>query len=37
MAHVLQAGIAQLSLGMAHGTMHIHLTRLAGVRGWVKN
>ncbi len=37
MARVLQVGIVQSSLGMALGTTHIHLTHLAGVRGWAEN
>jgi len=33
----LQVGTTQSSLGMVPKTMHIHPTRLAGVRGWAKN
>jgi hypothetical protein len=32
-----QVGTAQLPLGMVPRTMHIHLTRLAWVRGWVES
>ncbi len=34
---MLQAGIAQLPLGMAFRTTHLHLTRLAGVKDWVES
>jgi hypothetical protein len=37
MAHALEVGTAQQPLGTALGTMHIHLTRLVGVRGWTEN
>jgi hypothetical protein len=33
----LQARTTQPSLGMVHGTMHIHLTCLTGVRGWAES
>jgi hypothetical protein len=36
-ARALQAGIVQLLLGTALGTMHIHSTCLVGVRGWVES
>ncbi len=32
-----QAGTIQLSLGTVPGTMHIHPTHLAGVRGWAES
>ncbi len=35
--HALQVGTIQLSLGIVLGTMHIHLTHLAGVRGWTES
>ncbi len=37
MTHALQTGTVQLSLGIVPGTTHIHPTRLARVRGWVKS
>jgi hypothetical protein len=35
--HALQAGTAQLPLGTVLGIMHIHSTRLVGVRGWAES
>jgi hypothetical protein len=36
-AHALQAGPVQSPLGTALKTMHIHLTRLTRVKGWVES
>jgi hypothetical protein len=33
----LQAGIAQLPLGMVHGTTHVHSIRLVRVKGWAES